>query len=87
MQQVVTNSTVNGVLSSLFALLTLLVLASAIPVWFKAFKSGGLPTTEIPPEPSHLVAVGEIFATPQEKLDVRAYEDSERELASTGRPR
>ncbi len=48
MQQIVTNSTVNGVLQGLFALLTLIVLANAIPIWIRAWKSGHLPTTEVP---------------------------------------
>ena len=65
MQQIITNATVDGVLITLFALLTLTVIASAIPVWIKAAKLGGLPTTEVPPEPSHLVDAAEIFATAQ----------------------
>ena len=44
MHQIITNSTVNGFLQALFALLTLIVVASAIPVWIKAAKKGGLPT-------------------------------------------
>jgi carbon starvation protein len=87
MQQIITNSTVDGVLMALFALLTVIVIASAIPVWIKAAKLGGLPTTEVPREPSHLVAVAEIFATAQEKQDVREYDIAERELAAAGRPR
>jgi carbon starvation protein len=85
MQQVITNVTVDGVLQALFALLTLTVIASAIPVWIKAAKSGGLPTTEVPHELSHLVAPSDFFATPAEKQAVREYEDSERELAAAGR--
>jgi carbon starvation protein len=84
MQQVVTNSTVNGVLSAFFALLTLVVLASAIPIWIKAAKRGVLPTTETPQEPSHLVAPSDFFATAQEKQAVREYEESQRELAGSG---
>ncbi len=84
MQQVVTNSTVNGVLSAFFALLTLIVVASAIPIWIKAWKRGGLPTTEIPHQPSNLVAPSDFFATAQEKQAVREYEASQRELAGTG---
>src|SRR5665811_1676488 len=49
MHQIITNSTVNGFLQALFALLTLIVVASAIPVWIKAAKKGGLPTNEVPP--------------------------------------
>jgi carbon starvation protein len=84
MQQVITNSTVNGVLSAFFALLTLTVVASAIPVWIKAWKRGGLPTTEIPHQPSHLVAPSDFFATTEEKQAVREYEDTQRELAGSG---
>ena len=85
MQQIVTNSTVDGLLAALFAVLTLIVIAGAIPVWIKAAKSGGLPTTEAPRELSHLVAPSDFFATPAEKQAVRDYEDSERELAAAGR--
>ena len=87
MQQIVTNSTVNGFLQALFAVLTLIVVASAIPVWIKAAKAGGLPTTEFPRQPSQIVAPADFFATAQEKQDVREYEASQRELAASGRPR
>ena len=87
MQQVITNVTVDGVLQALFALLTLTVIASAIPVWIKAAKLGGLPTAEAPRQPSHLVAPAELFATAQEKQAVREYEDSQRKLAASGRSR
>jgi len=84
MQQVITNSTVNGVLSAVFALLTLTVVASAIPIWIKALKIGGLSTTEIPHQPSHLVAPSDFFATTEEKQAVREYEATQRELAGSG---
>jgi carbon starvation protein len=87
MQQIITNVTVDGVLQALFALLTLTVIASAIPVWIKAAKLGGLPTAEAPRQPSHLVAPAELFATAQEKQAVREYEDSQRKLAASGRSR
>jgi carbon starvation protein len=84
MQQIITNSTVNGVLQALFAVLTLTVVLSAIPIWIKAVRSGGLPTTEVPYEPSHLVAPSDFFATREEKEAVREYEQSRRELAGSG---
>ena len=87
MQQIITNVTVDGVLQALFALLTLIVVASAIPIWLKAAKRGGLPTVEVPPVPSHLVAPAEFLATAQEKQAVREYEASQRELAGSGRRR
>ena len=84
MQQIITNSMVNGVLQTVFALLTLVVVLSAIPIWVKAFRSGGLPTTEVPHQTSHLVAPADFFATEQEKQDVRDYEASQRALAGSG---
>jgi carbon starvation protein len=87
MHQIVTNSTVDGVLLALFALLTLTVIVAAIPIWIKAAKLGGLPTTETPRVTSHIVAPSDFFATSDEKQAVREYEDSQRELAGSGRPR
>jgi carbon starvation protein len=87
MQQVITNSTVNGVLQALFALLTLVVVISAIPIWIKAAKGGGLPTTEVPHEESHLVAPSDFIATAAEKQAVREYEASQRDLTGSGGPR
>jgi carbon starvation protein len=83
MQQIITNSTVNGVLQAAFALLTLVVVLSAIPIWLKAVRSGGLPTTEAPHVPSNLVAPADFFATKEEKEAVRRHEQ-ERELTDAG---
>jgi carbon starvation protein len=46
-------------------------------------RAGGLPTTEVPHEPSRLVAPSDFFATKEEKEAVRQYE----ELAQAGGPR
>jgi carbon starvation protein len=86
MQQIVTNSTVNGVLQATFALLTLIVVLNAIPVWIRAYKAGGLPTTEVPAEPSQLVAPSDFFATKEEKAAVREWEAS-RQLTGPGHRR
>jgi len=83
MQQIITNSTVNGVLQAAFALLTLVVVLGAIPIWLKAVRSGGLPTTEAPHVPSNLVAPADFFATKEEKEAVRRHEQ-ERELTDAG---
>jgi carbon starvation protein len=85
MQQVVTNSTVNGILQALFALLTLTVVASAIPIWVRAVRAGGLPTTEVPHQPSKLVAPADFFATKEEKQAVREWEAERRQSVSAGR--
>jgi carbon starvation protein len=76
MQQVVTNSTVNGTLQALFALLVVVIVVNALMIWFKAVRSGGLPTTEVPKQPSHLVAPSDFFATQEEKEAVREWEAS-----------
>ena len=82
MQQIITNSTVNGVLQSIFALLVIVVGINAIFLWVKAARAGGLPTTEVPSEPSRLVAPSDFIATKQEKEAVREYE-----LTQAGGPR
>jgi carbon starvation protein len=76
MQQIITNSTVNGVLQALFALLTLTVVLAAIPIWMRAYRAGGLPTTEVPHVPSRIVAPSDFFATKEEKDAVREWEAS-----------
>ena len=76
MEQVVFNSTVNGTLQSLFALLVLVVVINAFFIWFKAVRAGGLPTTEVPWHESHLVAPSDFIATAEEKEAVREWEST-----------
>jgi carbon starvation protein len=85
MEQIVFNSTLNGVLQATFALLTLTVVLSAIPVWMRAVRSGGLPTTEVPHQTSDLVAPSDFFATAEEKAAVRDWEESRRVSGTGGR--
>jgi carbon starvation protein len=74
MHTVVTNSTVDGILAALFAVLIVIVILDSMRVWFKAIRAGGaLPTTETPPVPSRLVAPAGLVPTREE-----------RELAGTG---
>jgi carbon starvation protein len=56
MHAVVTNSTVDGVLSALFAILIIVVILDAMRIWVRAIRAGGLPTTEVPAVESHLYA-------------------------------
>jgi carbon starvation protein len=71
MQTVVTNSTVDGVLAALFAVLVIVVLLDAARVWVKAIRAGRpLETTETPPEPSRLVAPAGLFPTREERAAV-----------------
>jgi len=84
MQTIITNSTVNGTLQALFALLVIIVVVNALFIWFKAARAGGLPTTEVPKQPSDLVAPSDFFATKEEKEAVREWETSHRDLAGSG---
>ena len=85
MQQIVTNSTVNGTLQALFASLVIVIVVNALIIWAKAIRAGGLSTTEVPKQPSHLVAPSDFFATKQEKEAVREWESAERERLVGGR--
>jgi carbon starvation protein len=71
MHTVVTNSTVDGVLAAVFAILIIVVIANAAVVCVKALRSREpLPTTETPYEPSNLVAPAGLFATAEEKREL-----------------
>jgi carbon starvation protein len=71
MHAVVTNSTVDGVLAALFAVLVIVVLLDSARVWVKAIRAGRpLETTETPPEPSRLVAPAGLFPTREERAAV-----------------
>jgi carbon starvation protein len=84
MQQVVTNSTINGVLQAFFALLVLVVFVNALVVVARAVRTRGtLPTTEEPAVPSAIVEPAGLFATAEEK---RAMAEHER-LVGAGRDR
>src|SRR4051794_17654806 len=61
MHAVVTNSTVDGVLAALFAILIVIVILDAMRIWLKAIRAGSLPTTEVPPVESHLHAPSGLF--------------------------
>ncbi|SDY72789.1 carbon starvation protein [Saccharopolyspora shandongensis] len=68
MQKVVVNSTVDGVLSILFALLIVIVLLDAIRVWIKALRaSAPLPSTEAPHVESELFAPSGLIPTAEER--------------------
>ena len=75
MQQIITNSTTNGVLQSVFAVLVIVVVVNAAVVIVKALRAGSLPTTEEPHTVSRLVEPAGLFATPQEKVAIAAHEE------------
>ncbi|MBJ7451149.1 MAG: carbon starvation protein A, partial [Blastococcus sp.] len=74
MDQIVFNSTLNGVLQALFAVLVLVVVANAVVVIARAIRVGRLPTTEEPPTPSRLVEPAGLFPTPEEKQAVAEHQ-------------
>ncbi|MGW1678856.1 carbon starvation CstA family protein [Saccharopolyspora sp. NPDC002376] len=68
MQKVVVNSTVDGVLSILFAVLIVIVLVDAVRVWIKALRATELlPTTEAPYVKSELWAPSGLIPTAEER--------------------
>ncbi|MQA96196.1 MAG: carbon starvation protein A [Streptosporangiales bacterium] len=75
MQQVVTNATVDGVLSILFASMIIIVLLDAFRTWYKVLSAHGpVPSTEDPYVESKLVAPAGLFVTAEEKAELREAE-------------
>ncbi|RSS82674.1 carbon starvation CstA family protein [Streptomyces sp. WAC06614] len=73
MHTVVLNSTVDGVLSALFAILILIVLADAARVCVKAVRDpGSVRLAEVPWTESQLVAPAGLFPTAEEKAELAA---------------
>jgi carbon starvation protein len=67
MHAVVTNSTVDGVLSAFFAILIVIVILDAARICVKAIRSREpLPTTEVPAAESHLRAPSGLFTREEE---------------------
>jgi carbon starvation protein len=64
---VINNTTVQGTLSIVYALLVLTVFVVGILVSIKAIRQGSLPTTEEPTEPSHMFAPAGLWSTKEEK--------------------
>ena len=73
MEQIVTNSTVDGVLAALFAILIIVIIADAARVWVGTIR-GTRPVTltEVPAQPSRLVAPSGLIATPSERAAMAA---------------
>jgi carbon starvation protein len=85
MQQIVTNSLVDGVLAAFFAILIVIVLADAVRIWVKALRSPEpLPMQEAPYERSSLVAPAGLFPTAEERAELA--EHAGREPAGAGSP-
>jgi carbon starvation protein len=83
MEKIISNSTLNGVLQAVFAVLVLVVVVNAAVVIARAIRARGpVPTTEEPAVPSEIVEPSGLFATADEK---RAIAEHER-LVGAGRP-
>jgi carbon starvation protein len=68
MQQVVTNSTVDGFLAAFFAILIVVVILDAARVWFATTSGRREPVlAETPPEPSKLWAPSGLIPTAEER--------------------
>jgi carbon starvation protein len=68
MNKIVTNSTVDGVLAALFAVLIVVVILDASRIWFKAIRAREpLPSTEVPAEPARIVAPAGLFWTDEDR--------------------
>jgi carbon starvation protein len=73
MQQVVTNTTIDGILAAFFALLVIVVIADATRVCVKALRQPEtVTTTEVPYVRSTLVAPAGLVATKEEKFAMSA---------------
>jgi carbon starvation protein len=68
MDAVITNSTVDGILAALFAVMIIVVILDASRVWFKAIRAREpLPSTEAEYVESKLVAPSGLFPTAEER--------------------
>ncbi|MEV4158658.1 carbon starvation CstA family protein [Nonomuraea dietziae] len=75
MRQIVVNSTVDGILAALFAILIIIVILDAIRVWVKAIRAKEpLPDTEAPFEESRILAPAGLIATREERRQMAAAE-------------
>ncbi|TDD41773.1 carbon starvation protein A [Nonomuraea terrae] len=68
MRQIVINSTVDGILTALFAILIIVVIVDAMRVWVKAIRSPEpLPSTEEPFQESKILAPSGLIPTREER--------------------
>jgi carbon starvation protein len=73
MRQIVTNSTVDGVLAAIFALLVVAVILDAARVWIRTIRRPDEVTvTETPPKPSRIWAPAGLFPTAEERASAAA---------------
>lgn len=76
MDQVVTNTMIQGVLSVVFAGLVVMVVTAAILVWVKALRAGSLPTSEAEGVPSRIFAPSGFVPTAGEKAVLAEWDEA-----------
>ncbi len=81
---VIRNTFVQGTLSIVYAVLVLIVFATAMWASAKAFKAGGLATSEDPHEDSHIFAPRSFVPTAAEKEVLQEWKDAGLEPVPTG---
>jgi carbon starvation protein len=74
MDQIIFNSTLNGILQAFFAVLVIVVAAHAAVVIARAVRAGGLPTTEEPATPSRIVGPSGFVPTAEERRAIAEHE-------------
>jgi carbon starvation protein len=73
MERIVLNSTVDGVLAAIFALLVVVIIADAVRVWIQVILGRRPPSgAEAPHVPSKIVAPAGLFPTAEERARIRA---------------
>ncbi len=85
MDTVIRNTVIQETLSILYAVLVLIVFATALWVAWKAYKAGGLPTSEEEPTPSRIFAPATFFPTPLEKEVLQEWKDAGLDPTPVGR--
>ena len=65
--QVITNTAIQGTLSIVYAVLVLIVFGTALWVGWRAYTTRNFSTSEVEPEPSRIFAPATFFPTPLEK--------------------
>lgn len=86
MDAVIRNTAVQGTLSIVFALLVIVVVIAGVVVMIRAVRSGGLPTSEEPDQPSRIFAPRSLVATPAERQVQSEWDARQRHRVPTGAP-
>ncbi|MEP7160972.1 MAG: carbon starvation CstA family protein [Dermatophilaceae bacterium] len=83
--QIITNTFIQGSLSILYAVLVLVVVAATLTVVYKAWRAGGLPTSEEKPTPSRIFAPASFVPTALEREVLAEWKAADLEPTPIGR--